>query len=240
MDIYWLEQTEADVPAENDWFSSGEETRLSQLRFAKRRADWRLGRWTAKRALAVWLDIPAHPLALAQIEIRPASTGAPEVFIANQPASVSLSLSHREGRAVCAVAPAGAELGCDLELIEPRSDAFISDYFTGEEQTLVAQASAADRPRLLALLWSAKESALKALRTGLRLDTRRVIVSPIVAFDLQGWSALRVRCADGRVFRGWWQQAGSFVRTLVATPPPNPPIRLILPDYVPNMAVLCA
>ena len=50
--------------------------------------------------------------------------------------------------------------------IEPRSDAFVADYFTIEEQALVARASAADRDRILALLWSGKESALKALREG--------------------------------------------------------------------------
>ena len=75
----------------------------------------------------------------------------------------------------------GAELGCDLEIVEPRSDAFIADYFTAEEQALIERTSAADRSLLLALLWSAKESALKALRAGLRLDTRSVIVRPVAA-----------------------------------------------------------
>ncbi len=39
----------------------------------------------------------------------------------------------------------GVELGCDLEVIEPRSEAFLSDYFTAEEQALVARAHATDR-----------------------------------------------------------------------------------------------
>ena len=64
-------------------------------------------------------------------------------------------------------------LGCDLEVIEPRSEEFVADYFTTEEQKMVSQAPIADRSKLLALLWSAKESALKALREGLRFDTRR-------------------------------------------------------------------
>ena len=144
----------------------------------KRRADWRLGRWTAKRALSVYLDVPAHPHVFRKMEIRAAPSGAPEAFFDSQPAAVTISLSHRAGIAVCAVAMSGVKMGCDLEIVEPRSDAFVADYFTLEEQALIAHASAADRHRLLALLWSGKESALKALHEGLRLDTRSVVVIP--------------------------------------------------------------
>jgi 4'-phosphopantetheinyl transferase len=247
-EVYWLEQTEADIPHEDDWLSTAEALRQSTLRFAKRRADWRLGRWTAKCAVAAYLNLPDHVAALADIEIRPAPSGAPEVFLANQPAAVTISLSHRAGTAICAVAPSGVELGCDLEMIEPRSDAFVADYFTNDEQALVAQASTADRSRLLALLWSGKESALKALRAGLRLDTRSVMVCP--EGECQGdekiagikdptpvfqpshdpgcWHPLQVRCAD-RVFHGWWQCSGNLLRTVVGAPPPAPPILLEIP-----------
>ena len=174
---YWLEQSEADLPAGNDWLSASEVERLNAMRFPKRRADWRLGRWTAKRAVSAYLNMLGDHQALPNIEIRPAASGAPEAFIADRPASAAISLSHCNGNALCAVAPFGTALGCDLELVEPRSDAFVADYFTAEEQELVAQASAADRSFFSTLLWSAKESALKALHEGLRLDTRSVTVS---------------------------------------------------------------
>jgi len=174
MDVYWLEQGEADVARNDDWFSAGEKACLDAKRFPKRRADWRLGRWTAKRALAVYLDRPGDLPSLAHIEICPAPTGAPE---ADQPAGVTISLSHREGTALCAIAAPDAQLGCDLERVEPRSEAFVADYFTDEEQALIAGLPATDRPQLLALLWSAKESVLKALHEGLRRDTRSVTVS---------------------------------------------------------------
>lgn len=240
MNVYWLEQTQADVPAENDWLSASGRLRLSGLRFAKRHNDWRLGRWTAKRALAVRLGVPAHPQVLAKIEVRTAPSGAPEVFVANKPLDLTLSLSHRAGRAVCVVARSGVELGCDLEMVEPRSDAFIGDYFTEEEQELIARATAEDRSRLVALLWSAKESALKALHEGLRLDTRCVTVKPEEGFDLNGWSPLQVRCSNGHVFRGWWQCEDGAVRTMVADPAPDAPIRLEIPSYSPDCASRCA
>ena len=177
MKVHWLEQTEADLPANLDWLSAGEAACLDSLRVPKRRSDWQLGRWTAKRALSVYLSIPGDLQSLSDIEIRPAASGVPEAFVAGQPAAASISLSHSNGTALCVVAPFGAALGCDLELVEPRSDAFVADYFTAEEQALIAQASAAERSRLLTLLWSAKESALKALHEGLRQDTRSVTVT---------------------------------------------------------------
>ncbi len=248
MHVYWLEQTEADVPAGEEWLSASEAIRLNAIPFARRRNDWRLGRWTAKSACAAYLKAPANPQAFREIEIRPAPTGAPDLFFKNSPASVTISLSHRVGTALCAIAPSGGALGCDLEVVEPRSDAFLADYFTAEEQALVAHAPAVDRSLLLALLWSGKESALKALREGLRLDTRSVIVDPADGLktgsehaegfvddsfvgvksssDRNGWRALQVRHTEGQIYQGWWQHTGNLVRTVVAAPPPNLPIFL--------------
>jgi len=241
MNVYWLEQTEADVPAENDWLSPGEVACLEGMRFPKRRADWRLGRWTAKRALAVCLQAPPHPGVLAKIEIRAAPSGAPEAFFAGKPAAVTISLSHRAGTAMCAVGLSGVDLGCDVEVIESRSDAFVADYFTANEQALIARSPATDRSRLLALLWSGKESTLKALHMGLRVDTRCLIVSPVEpSFDLNGWSPIRVRYDDGRVFHGWWQRTENTLRTLVADPAPDSPIPLQVPAYFPSRAAQCA
>jgi len=242
MEVYWLEQSEADLPTADDWLSPNEAARLSMMHIAKRRSDWRLGRWTAKNALALYLlylKVPADPRVLANIEIRMASSGAPEAYFHNKPAAATISLSHRAGIAACAVGCSSGVLGCDLETIEPRSDAFLADYFTTAEQSLVAEASAADRPRLLALLWSAKESALKALHEGLRLDPRNVIVSPgETASDFDGWRPMVVRHTDRQIFCGWWQHGDGMVRALAAVPPPNSPIRLRIPSDVPDAASL--
>ena len=243
MEVYWLEQTEANVPTADDWLSPNEQALLNVMRFAQRRSDWRLGRWTAKNALALYflyLNLPADSQVLASIEIRPASTGAPEAYFGNQPAAASISLSHRAGVAACAITMPGVELGCDLEIVEPRSDAFVADYFTTAEQSFIAQASVADRPRVLAMLWSAKESALKALHEGLRLDTRSVIVSPDGVLDSHGWSAMQVHHAGRRTLCGWWQHRDGIVRTVVAAPPPSPPIRLHFPNHVRDAVSQCA
>jgi len=240
MNVYWLEQIQSDVPLESDWLSASERACQRAFRFAKRRADWRLGRWTAKRAVAAYLDLPAHPLVLAKVEIRTEASGAPDAFVDQKPAPVTISLSHRDGRAVCAVTPFGVDLGCDVEVIEPRSNAFLSDYFTLEEQALVSRAPAADQARIVTLLWSAKESALKALLTGLRLDTRSVIVNPEASFDVNDWSPVRARCTDGRIFRGWWRHIDNSLRTVVANVSLCAPIPLSIEAYSADRASRCA
>jgi 4'-phosphopantetheinyl transferase len=228
--IYWFEQSATDVPPSNDWLAGTELARLHRLRVPKRRADWRLGRWTAKLAVAAYLNLPADPEMLAAIEIRAAATGAPEAFLGNQPADLTISLGHRAGVAVCVVAGPGAVLGCDLEIAEPRSDEFIADYFTADEQALIAAASPAYRDQIAALLWSAKESALKALQEGLRLDTRSVVARPAELLtendDGDYWRPLQVEHEGGQVFYGWWQATGGFLRTLVAAAAPPPPVPL--------------
>jgi 4'-phosphopantetheinyl transferase len=168
---------------------------------------------------------------LAAVEIRAAPSGAPQVFLGSQAAKLAISLSHRAGRAVCVVAPDGTALGCDLELVEPRSDAFTSDYFTAAEQSMVARAAQNKRPEFLALMWSAKESALKALGEGLRLDTRCVAISlEESASDSAVWRPLQATCDSGRTFYGWCRRLGDMVRTMVAAPAPDPPFTSPLPS----------
>jgi len=251
MDVFWLEQREANLPPSDDWLSSIEAIRLNSFRIAKRRADWRLGRWTAKCAVAAVLKLPDDPSSLRLIEITAASTGEPEVSLVDRREDVTISISHRDGMAICAVAAAKVQLGCDLEVIEARSDGFIADYFTTAEQDLIASASREDRALLVSLLWSAKESALKAMHVGLRADTRTVAVEigasegrwpehanassmrgvqPAEPSNLSAdWRRFRVHCVDGTDFCGWWQRSEDRVRTVVAAPPPAPPIELASP-----------
>jgi 4'-phosphopantetheinyl transferase len=225
METWWLEQSTAEIPAASDWLSPAEKLRLDAFRFAKRRDDWRLGRWTAKRAIVAYLRVACDPNTLARFEIRPAASGAPKVFYDNEPAEVSISITHRDGTAACAVAPPETAVGCDLELIEPRTEAFLTDYFTAAEQALVKAGSAAERMILPTLLWSAKESALKALKVGLRVDTRCVEVSLGECFPTEplDWRPLTVTHLNGQSLRGWWQAKGGLVRTIVTIPPSAPP-----------------
>jgi len=226
-EVYWFRRTLADAPDGDSWLSAAEQQRLSAMHVPKRHSDWRLGRWTAKQTVVRWLGLPVEThAALAKIEIRAVASGAPAVFMCNSPLNIALSISHRDGVCICAVAPANVDLGCDVETIEPRSDSFIADYFTVHEQYTIANSPASDRMCLVSLIWSAKESALKALKEGLRADTRGVqVLVEDSGEQNRYWSPLQV-AAEGRLFRGWWKSDGSSVYTFAADPPISHPILL--------------
>ncbi|HSL58470.1 MAG TPA: 4'-phosphopantetheinyl transferase superfamily protein [Acidimicrobiales bacterium] len=203
-----------EVPDHDDWLTPADAARFATMRFTKRRDESRLGRWTAKGAVARALDRPVEHAALRAISIRNAADGAPEAFVDDAPAGVAISMTDRAGWAVCLVAEGTDALGCDLELVEPRSHRFVADYFTPREQEMVA-AAPDDHDLLANLVWSAKESALKVLRQGLRLDTRTVEVALLDA-EIGAWRALAVTTADGERFDGWWIRHGDFVLTCCA------------------------
>jgi 4'-phosphopantetheinyl transferase len=210
-----------------DWLAPAEAARVASLRFPKRRTEVRLARWTAKLAVAAALGLDDDAGTLAGIEIRAADTGAPAVFLGEEPAPVAVSLTDRADWAVCVVAPVDVAVGCDLELVEPRSDAFVHDWLTPAEQGLVLGAAPGVERQLLAnLVWSAKESALKALQTGLRRDTRSVEVDILDRAGHGRWARLRVRTEEGPAFPGWWRRYGEFVLTCAAGADCDPPVGL--------------
>ena len=214
----------AEVPEDDSWLDPEEAERARRFKVPGRRVDFRLGRWTAKHAVAAWLaQLGENCEDLSKIAVRTSQGGAPRVLLDGEPAPLEVSFSHRDGRAACAVAPAGTRLGCDLERVEPRTELFVHDYFVPAEIELVQQAPVEERPLLANLLWSAKESALKALKTGLREDTRSVEVR-LLKGTQGGWSRLEVvRPGTGEIFRGWWRREGGWVLTVVANPAPTAP-----------------
>jgi 4'-phosphopantetheinyl transferase len=232
---WWLARGEDQLPAAGDWLSAAERSRADALRYAKRRTDFLLGRWTLKLAVAQVLGWPADPAALARIEGRNAPSGAPRLYIDGQPTGRGVSLTDRAGCAVALVADRAVAVGCDVEIVEPRSDAVVRDYLTEAEQRLVNGAGPA-RAMAANLVWSAKESALKVLETGLRLDTRSVEVTVAeLSPPERTWSALRVRTAEGEVFPGWWRRSGAFLVTACWPPGGPPPAGLEAPSPIDTM-----
>jgi 4'-phosphopantetheinyl transferase len=200
------------------------------MRFEKRRSEFRMGRWTAKNAIALFLKRPRTPESLLGVEIDRAHDGAPAPLVDGRPASVSISMTDRADQAVCIVGPSGVGLGCDLELVERRSEGFVADYLTASEQAIVARAPAPEERDLRAnLIWCGKESALKVLRTGLRRDTRTVEVSFPDGPPVDGWAPMAVRAVEGASYPGWWQRYGDFLLTVAATAPFPPPSSLVDP-----------
>jgi 4'-phosphopantetheinyl transferase len=228
--MWWLAHGEHEVPSGADWLAPREQAVLATLRYTKRRVEFLTRRWTAKRAVATVLGRGLSPAALASVEIRHHLSGAPWVAVEGQPVQIDVSISDRAGWAVCLVGPPGgasAPLGIDLELVEPRSDAFVGDFFTADESAQVRRLAAGEARDVAAnLIWSAKEAALKVLKVGLRADTRDVEVEFARACRADGWAPLSVTARDGSAFPGWWRRDGVFLLTLAGREPAPPPLGL--------------
>lgn len=213
-----------DVPAGDAWLSENERLVLEGLTVAKRRRDWRLGRWVARQAVARALADPGAAVPAA-LSIVAADDGAPEVWWSTPRPPVTVSISHSGGLGFAAAAVGSVSLGCDVERIAPRSQRFVDDYFTDRERVFVDAAGVAGAQALAwaaTLVWSAKESALKALRQGLRADTRSVEMAPVEPVpDLShdGWRPLTVETEVGIRLEGHWRAADGAVWTVLADRP---------------------
>jgi 4'-phosphopantetheinyl transferase len=226
------------------FLSAVERETLGALHYRKRRREWLLGRWTAKQLL-----VRARPqyagLPLADISVCNDPDGAPYLSLVDRGRlPLSLSISHRDDRAFCALAPLAPAIpefaiGADIERVEARAPAFVRDFFTLEEAERVWQCPEAMRDTFVTVLWSAKEAVLKVLRLGLTVDTRRVEIVRVGGIEPsartrvpptlpRSWAEVEIRStlSDAASFIGWWRSAGAYVLTLAASVHPTfPPAR---------------
>jgi 4'-phosphopantetheinyl transferase len=233
--IYWFLQSTSDHPnlahgiAPEGLLSGSEQARLAGFKVDKRRRDWLLGRWTAKRLVQFYVERQTGlrlPLAALTIDSDP--DGAPHLVVASPyhllPAigNLQLSISHSGDRALCALI-AGAQIGADIERIEPRGWQFVEDYFTAEEILQVRRAPAEQYETVITAIWSAKEAALKALRLGLSVDTRSTACSIAEHDPARDWADVAF-AFDHRLLpldtapalRGWWRTIDGYVLTIVS------------------------
>ena len=229
--IAWLIQDGAGHPglargiAPRNLLSARETAVYQSLAVAKRRRDWLLGRWTAKQLLATMSAAEGRPFAAQAFSILAAEDGAPQVWTEWRgqllPVQTALSISHAHGVAFCAAHKgSGWSLGVDIERIEPRHAQFAQTYFTAAEMHRLNQSQPEQVDCLLTAIWSAKEAALKALRLGLRADTREVQVN-IRSFrcEPQEWSAFTIEWRPGAVaLQGWWRFWRGFVLAMAVRP----------------------
>jgi len=226
----WWAGSEQGLPAGLDWISTRELARLEGVRFTKRRTEYLLRRWVGKRAVAARLGLPTDDTSLAGIEVLNRMSGAPYVVIEGVEAPCEVSLSDRAGTAVAVVGGtqrALGALGIDLEIVEPRSAGFVTDFLTPAEQAWVtgpaAEQGALGRDAAANLVWSAKESALKVLRLGLRADTRWVEIAVAEHRRGDGWAPFTATWRDGRVLPGWWRREGVYLLTVATEQHFDPP-----------------
>ena len=132
--VRWVTATAEEVPEGEDWLGPRERRLLAAFDGERRRADWRLGRWTAKL------------LTGADVEILPAGDGAPEPWRGDERLPLSLSISHRRGRAMAAMD--ATPVGCDLEPLREDRDVIPSVAWEAAAKALRRGLLDGGRPRL--------------------------------------------------------------------------------------------
>jgi 4'-phosphopantetheinyl transferase len=235
-------ETAAGLPACQEpvpWLTPFENARLTRFKVPKRRGDWLLGRFTAKRLVQdAAPEVLGRALSPETFEIASEGSGAPFVRdVSGERLPICITISHSRGAAFCALLPAApgeGAIGGDVEAIEPRSPGFVRDFFTPAEAAAWEKSSPAERPLLANAIWSAKESVLKALGLGLTVDTRGVEIH-LSAEPADGplrpredaWRRFDAVCTAGIEVEeiplsGLWSLRGRFVVTLAARLPASP------------------
>lgn len=210
------------MPRGEAWLAGEERGVLARMTVPKRKGDWTLGRWAAKRALVAAGEADRE----ADVSVLAAPSGAPEAFVLGRRAPVALSLTHSHGVAVAALAPSESLLGVDLERVEVRTAAFLADWFTEAEQAFVAAGEAGEPGLSATLVWSAKEAVMKALREGLRIPPKAIEVAPVAGPADGAWRPYEARGPGAEEWRGWWRAEAGFVLAAVARPASLPPQRI--------------
>jgi phosphopantetheinyl transferase (holo-ACP synthase) len=160
-------QADANIPFRH-MLHPREAALLGDYRFTKRRSEYLTGRICAKMAITDFLQLhkmPAIPLNHSDIEIANTESGRPDIRIHAASAAVlemDISISHSGNYGVALVT--GSRCGIDLQMRQASLLRVREKYCRTEENKVLASFLPEYNPvTRLALLWSAKEAAKKAL-----------------------------------------------------------------------------
>lgn len=222
MPIYWSLQIINHMIAENvladpDRYLGAREKEVYQrLKFPKRKSEW-LGARLVLKDLIRAVDKRSGDRELNEIEVLNENSGVPYLaFSGSRENPGKVSLSHSNGYVLCAYSPDDIQFGIDLELVELRSTEFVADFFTPDEFDQVAKLPTDEQEIFITVIWSGKESALKALSSGLRVDTRSVeVIVPEFTINPGEWNnlSLRSRLIMENSLSLVWRREGDFVVT---------------------------
>jgi 4'-phosphopantetheinyl transferase len=139
-----------------------ETAKFNSFQSQKRKGDFLLGRYCAKKALQAL----ESQLTLQEIHIDAGVFNQP--VIKNPKSHYQVSISHTQSSAVALVFPEEQPMGVDVEMLSAESKAVLTGQFTDQENQLVL-AYRDHIQDIVTLLWTAKESLSKILKTGLTL-----------------------------------------------------------------------
>jgi 4'-phosphopantetheinyl transferase EntD len=142
------------------WLAAGELEVLRGVAEPVRRLEWLRGRALAKVAVR---RVAGMRLAPSAVEIGAETRGAPFGRVVGRAEAISLSISHSGAWTACARLPCGAvgAVGVDVERLDDELAALAGRFASAREWAWAADTCGATLGA--AILWSAKESAIKCV-----------------------------------------------------------------------------
>jgi phosphopantetheinyl transferase len=145
-----------------------------KLSVPKRQMEWLASRLLVKQLVRESVE-NGRLLQYRSIEVRKETSGVPYVYLKGTGRIGWLSFSHSNSGVFAAFSTNNNTwFGVDIEYVEARSPLLFEDFFTKNEFDTVNALDGTEKDKLANLVWSAKESYLKATEKGLQMDTRRV------------------------------------------------------------------
>lgn len=160
---------EAELAEERGLLDASERERAGRFVFETGRVEYIAAHALVRSALAE--ELGADPRAFRFVT---GAYGKPAAWLGGQPAPVSFSLSHTRGMVAVGIAPAGLELGVDVENGLRKVDLSIADhYFAPPELAWLMGHAEPQRGRAFMTLWTLKEAFIKATGKGLSQELDR-------------------------------------------------------------------
>ncbi|MCW5828217.1 MAG: SDR family NAD(P)-dependent oxidoreductase [Deltaproteobacteria bacterium] len=199
--------------------SADERADYGTMTFEKRRLEWLAGRLAARQALKGFGTS-------SDVTVKADDSGEPR-FAGPLGDKYGLTISHSNIWATAIVWERKGQLGeerhvgVDIERTGDRSEAFLEDNFSAAERA--ALPSNGLRSETATLIWSFKESALKALGTGLRLRPDQVSVTldtgaATARITLSGEAGTVQQSLGLSELTGRYVRAGEYVVTAIEAP----------------------
>jgi 4'-phosphopantetheinyl transferase len=210
------EQEEVDLEAAWSTLDLEERARAERFHLARDRTSYVVAHGLLRAAVGHYTNTPPSALRFERT-----ADGRPELDRTHSAgSSVRFSLAHTRGLVGCAVT-SGADVGFDVEV--PRSPApmeVAAQYFSSRERAQLESLTPAEQADRFHMLWTLKESYLKALGVGLMRDLGSFDVTPTA----DGGAELLSRTAPGDDQRPWtlrWWRLGEHWMALSVQEPPE-------------------
>ena len=146
----------------------------TQLKSEKRKRDYLLGRWTAKKAL---IEFSKKTLVMSDISIDHGVMLQP-VVVSNFLFNTQVSIAHSKTSAIAVTFPEQHPMAVDLQYVDvERQKALLSCQTTIDQQAL-REVRKSEIVKAT-LLWTLKESLSKVIKTGLTLPFSEIQIKEI-------------------------------------------------------------